>query len=117
MASVLVVDDDAEIARLVGRIVEFCGHTPLIVTDSFDVILHHRRGHQAAVIDYLMPRFDGLELLASIQEVEPSCRRILLTAAPDEAAVREALRTGIVQRVIEKPPSLLDMENALAWLE
>lgn len=116
MASVLVVDDDVAIAQMVARVVHFLGHHPVICTDTFDAILHHRRGHRAAVVDYLMPRFDGLELLASIQEVEPTCRRILLTAAPGEAPVREAVASGLVQRVIAKPPSLFDMEQALAWL-
>lgn len=116
MASVLVVDDDVAIAQMVARVVQFLGHQPVICTDTFDAILHHRRGHGAAVVDYLMPRFDGLELLAAIQEVEPSCRRILLTAAPEEKAVRDAAASGLVQRVLSKPPSLFDMEQALAWL-
>lgn len=116
MASVLCVDDDVAIAQMVGRVVEFLGHTPVICTDSFDVIMNHRRGHVAAVVDYLMPRFDGIELLAAIQDVDPKCRRIMLTAAPHEAAVREAVRSGIIQRVIGKPPTLFDLESALAWL-
>lgn len=116
MASVLVVDDDVAIAQMVARVVKFLGHDPVVCTDTFDAILHHRRGHGAAVVDYLMPRFDGLELLASIQEVEPKCRRILLTAAPNEKPVVDAVSSGIVQRVLSKPPSLFDLEQALGWL-
>ncbi len=116
MATVLVVDDDLAIAQMVGRVVEFLGHTPVVCTDAFDVIMNHRRGHAAAVVDYLMPRFDGLELLASIQEVNPSCRRVMLTAAPDEKLVQDAVKSGLVQRLVSKPPSLFDLESALSWL-
>lgn len=116
MARVLVVDDDRAIAEMVARVVRFCGHEPVVCLDSREVLLHHRIGYGAAVVDYLMPGFNGLELLASIEESAPKTRRILLTAAPDERPVQEALLAGTVQQVISKPPSIHDFEVALAWM-
>lgn len=116
MSRVLCLDDDRAIAEMVGRVVRFMQHEPIICTDSFEAIMRHRFQIRAAVVDYLMPRWDGIEVLAAIADVNPTCRRILLTAAPEEKAVRDAAASGIAHRVIAKPPTLLDLENALSWL-
>jgi CheY-like chemotaxis protein len=117
MSRVLVVDDDKAIAQMVARIVEFCGHEPTVVLDSTEVLVNHQRGYAAAVVDYLMPKLTGIELLACIQETSPECRRILVTAAPEERPVRDSVASGIVQLVIAKPPTIGDFERALAWLK
>lgn len=117
MKKVLCLDDDRTIAEMVARVVRFCGHEPVVETNSVDALVRWSRGGlAAAIVDYLMPGVDGVEVLASLQEHTPSCRRILLTAAPKESAVLDALSSGIIQRVIAKPPLLDDLSGALDWL-
>lgn len=117
MKKVLCLDDDRTIAEMVARVVRFCGHDAVVETSSVDALVRwSRAGLAAAVVDYLMPTVDGLEVLAALQEHSPGCRRILLTAAPHEAAVVEAFRSGLAQRVLTKPPLLDDMTSALDWL-
>ncbi len=119
MARVLVLDDDVEIARMVGRVVELHGHEALIETSSMDALMKHGRGAtrlSAAIVDLLMPRLTGIEVLAVLQESVPNVRRVLLTAAPSEPEVRDAVASGIVQMLIPKPPTLSDLERALLWL-
>jgi CheY-like chemotaxis protein len=117
MAKVLCVDDDESVARLVADVVAFCGHQPITVMDPFEVALLLRREHPGALLtDYMMPKVDGIELLLIAQETSPSTRRVLITAAPQEAAVRSALQTGVAQRVIAKPPGIAEIREALAWL-
>lgn len=117
MARVLVLDDDVEIARMVARVVELLKHTPLVETSSVDAIIKHgRKGLDAAIVDLMMPRVDGLEVLAVLQENQPNTRRVLLTAAPTERAVRDAVNSGLVQQLVAKPPTLSDLQLALAWL-
>lgn len=117
VARVLVLDDDVEIARMVARVVELLGHTPLVETSSVEAVIKHgRTGLDAAIVDLMMPRLDGLEVLAQLQESQPATRRILLTAAPTERSVRDALTSGLVQLLVAKPPTLSDLQLALAWL-
>lgn len=117
MANVLVVDDDVMITRMVARVVEFNGHTPVIETDSFQAAQKcANQPWAAAVVDYMMPNIDGVELLAILMENCPKSRRILLTASPKEPAVQQALVEGIIHRVLSKPFQLDDFELALAWL-
>lgn len=113
---VLVVDDDLTIAQMVGRVAEFTGCSPVIETSSLRAAEHVWKGVAAIITDYMMPGLDGLELLEVFRQGAPKVRRILLTAAPGEPEVAAALRSGLAQRVISKPPTLSDLENALAWL-
>jgi CheY-like chemotaxis protein len=119
MARVLVLDDDVEIARMVGRVVELHGHEALIETSSMDALMRHGSGAtriSAAIVDLMMPRLTGIEVLTGFQESAPRVRRVLLTAAPQEAEVRAAVTSGVVQMLISKPPTLSDLERALLWL-
>ena len=114
---VLCLDDDVAIARMVADVVVYLGHEPVVETDSVDAILRHARGgFGAAIVDLLMPRLNGVEVLAAFMDGTPKCRRVLLTAAPDETAVRVGVTEGIIQLVIAKPPTISDLRMALMWL-
>ncbi len=115
---VLCVDDDASVARLLAEVAEFCGHSALVETDPIDATTKHLmvQSVRAVLTDLMMPRLNGIEMLAIWQERRPDVRRVLVTAAPAEAEVREAVRSGLVQMVIAKPPSIADLKVALAWL-
>ena len=52
VARVLVLDDDVEIARMVARVVELLGHTPLVETSSVEAVIKHgRTGLDAAIVE------------------------------------------------------------------
>lgn len=117
MATVLCLDDDMVIAQMVGRMATLLGHTAFVETSSIEAVTKYARAQiGVAIIDYMLPKLDGIEVLAAFMESSPKTRRILLTAAPSEQAVSEAVSAGIVQLVIAKPPTLTDLEYVLAWL-
>lgn len=119
MALVLVVDDDVAIAQMVARVVEFYGHEPAVETNSLDAAQRCAQWGSdlgAAIVDYMMPGLDGVELLVVVQQTVPSARRILLTASPKEPAVQTAWKEGVIHKVVGKPPTLHDLEVVLAWL-
>jgi DNA-binding NtrC family response regulator len=117
MATIIVVDDDESVALLVADVVEFCKHTPIVLTEPFSAVLHLQQPGVAAILtDYMMPKLSGLELLLIAQDSAPNIRRVLITAAPNEMEVREAGRTGVAQMIIAKPPGIADIRMALAWL-
>lgn len=114
---VLCLDDDIAIARLVADVVSFCGHEPVIETNSIEAVLQHvRAGFGAAIVDQLMPGVTGLEVLMSFQQVSPNTRRILFTAAPQLPEVRAAVADGTVNHLLVKPADLQAFRLALAWL-
>lgn len=119
MALVLCIDDDLTIARMVADVCRFSKHDAVIETSSIDALtkwIHDRRIH-AVITDYLMPKLDGIELLIVFRDMRPDVRRVLITAAPTEQeAVRKAEADGTVQMVITKPPTISDIQLAVAWL-
>jgi CheY-like chemotaxis protein len=118
MAQVLCLDDDESVARLISDVVAFLGHQPVVETSSLDAISSHLREPRvkAVLTDYMMPRMDGLEVLEVFRLERPDVRRVLITAAPNEELVRKAVRDGLAQMVIAKPPAIGDIKVALAWL-
>jgi len=117
MALVAVVDDDESVARLVSDVVSFCKHEPVVFSDPYQAAVALRERHFGAILtDYMMPRLDGIDLLVIAQDASPKTRRVLITAAPQEEAVREALHSGVAQMVIAKPPGIADIKMALGWL-
>ena len=66
---------------------------PYVEQNPVDVVLS----------DFIMPEMNGLDLLARIKDVRPTCSRLLLTGYADkESAVRAINEVGLFQ-YLEKP--------------
>lgn len=55
------------------------------------------------VSDYLMPKMNGLQLLARAKEIQPEAARILLTGHADKQSAIEAINTVKLFLYLEKP--------------
>ena len=67
--------------------------------------LEHLKNNKADVVlsDFIMPEMNGLDLLAQVKEVQPTCSRLLLTGYADkESAIRAINEVGLFQ-YLEKP--------------
>lgn len=118
MLKVLCLDDDLTIAKLLGVVVTNEGHEPLVETDAILALSKHLLDPEVACVicDYQMDNLTGIEVLAAFQERRPDVRRVLFTAFPRDAELSEALRTGVVEMLLPKPPHMSDLRAAVAWL-
>jgi EAL domain-containing protein (putative c-di-GMP-specific phosphodiesterase class I) len=101
-ATVVVVDDDPQVLRALGRSLE----------GSFDVkeyespeqaIDHVRRGGVSVVIsDVAMPKMTGIELLRAIRNQDPDIPVILITGEPSLEGATSAIELGVF-RYLRKP--------------
>lgn len=95
---VLVADDEAHIGRIIKLKME---QGPFRVTLAFDGqeavdILEHSDRIDAAVLDVMMPRLSGLDVLERIRanKLMKDVPIIILTAAGEEEYEREAIEGG-----------------------
>jgi DNA-binding NtrC family response regulator len=105
-ATVLVVDDDEGMRRLLAWIVERGGNRPLIAGDVPEAIeVLDAESVDLVITDLHLPGLGGLDLLAELSARPGSPPSILVTGMPDTATVRAARLLG-ARAVVEKPFSI-----------
>jgi len=124
--TILLIEDDVEMRRLLGRVLERDGYRVVAVADGdqaldwlglclFDGSL--ARVPALIVSDIRLPDFSGLELLEGLLCARARIPVILITGFPSEETYAEALELGAAQ-VLAKPFDLdalrLAVRTALA---
>lgn len=93
---VLIIDDEPEIARLLGRVVQSCGNFQIVARNGkFDLEQELPRIEPTLIfLDLVMPDFDGFEVLSRIQGILPDAPIVVVSAySTIENAVR-AVKLG-----------------------
>lgn len=95
--TVLIVEDDEDIALLERRSLEKAGYAVVSTTAAEDAMNHLRQGGiDLIILDYLLP--GGLTGLHFYEEMKRAGYRlpvIMVTALSDEATIIKALRAGV----------------------
>ena len=84
MSSILVVDDENQIRRLVRETLEQAGHHVTEARDGKEALQQYRLAPVDLVImDILMPDQDGLETTVALRREFPSVKIIVITGGSD----------------------------------
>jgi DNA-binding NtrC family response regulator len=109
MQKVLVVDDEPELVRLLGRTLGAAGFAAVGAPSgerALELVSEHE--FDAALVDKNLGRgIDGVEVLRHLRKRQPRCACIMMTAYPSMGSAVEALRIG-AQDYVEKPSPELD---------
>lgn len=100
--TVLVVEDDEAIRRGLADALRFHGYEVCEAADGvagLDAAL--TRAVDLVVLDLLMPRLDGMSVLARVRESRPDLPVIVLTARGEEADKVRGLRGGADDYVVK----------------
>jgi len=80
MASILIIDDQPEVRRVLRRVLEAAGHT---VTEDGDgkSALRHFAGNPTDLVisDIFMPEMDGIDFLVRVREAFPEARIVAMS--------------------------------------
>lgn len=100
---VLIVDDDHRTREAMGEILTRAGYD-VISRSSGEGLEELLRQHEfaAAVIDYNLPRRNGLEIAHSLRQQQPHCRTILISSEYQPYRQPSGL-TAAVDRFLAKP--------------
>lgn len=95
MGSVIVVDDDEDIRNLVVRRLERAGHEVRAAADGVEALeLVHEAVPDLLVLDWMMPRLDGIGVAERLSTTMERPRILMLTARAQESDVERALAAG-----------------------
>jgi two-component system response regulator HydG len=95
-AAVYLLDDDASVLKATRRLLDSAGWDNVEIFTDPNAFLEDAAMHrpELAVIDFLMPEMNGLEVQTRLRRVSPSTRVILLTAKDDPSIRRIAMNAG-----------------------
>ncbi|HTW12511.1 MAG TPA: response regulator transcription factor [Solirubrobacteraceae bacterium] len=101
--TVLVVDDEPTIAEVVSRYLQRAGYVTLVAADGQEALAAAgERWPDLVVLDLMLPRIDGLEVMRRLRERDGGrLPVILLTAKGEEADRIVGLRLGADDYVVK----------------
>ena len=116
MANILLIDDDAEIRRVLGKVLVGAGHS---VSEASDGKAGLRRfaGQPADLVitDIYMPEMDGIEFIRRVREAFPEARIIAMSGGgflSKDKILGAASLLG-ADEVLGKPFSAQDIREAV----
>jgi len=115
--SLLVIDDDADAASALGRLLEAEGYQTTIAGNGNDALARvGERTPDVIVTDLEMPELDGMGVLAAVRDKHPGLPVIMVTAMTETGHAVAAMRAGAedyVTKPIDIGALLVSIERAI----
>jgi DNA-binding response OmpR family regulator len=98
----LIVDDDKAVRRLLARVAERAGFDVDTAKDGVQAVeMLEKKQYDIAIVDLMMPRMSGYDLVQKISAMNP--RPVVLVATALMNGDVASLDDSMVRRVIKKP--------------
>lgn len=112
--NILVVDDDQDVCEYLQDFLSADGYSVTCVNDPTKALdaLREREFH-VAILDLMMPKLSGIDLLGQIRKVDDDIAIIILTGYPSLESATASIEHE-VSAYIRKPFSIDDFREALA---
>ncbi|MFZ0708296.1 MAG: PAS domain S-box protein [Candidatus Korobacteraceae bacterium] len=112
--TLLVVDDEDKILRIVASLLSPLGYTVLTTdpTAAVEKLTQHQGTIDLLITDVMMPAINGPELCQKLTALCPSLRTMYMSAYVDEASVK----TGLLESspfMLRKPFTFLELAGAV----
>ncbi len=108
MQNILLVEDEDELARVVGRELEAAGYRVVRAADGLQALeAHQRQRPDLVILDWMLPGLDGLEVLRRIRQTS-AVPVLMLTARSEEMDRVVGLEVG-ADDYLTKPFSVREL--------
>jgi DNA-binding response OmpR family regulator len=109
MSSVLVIDDEPDILRFIQRGLSADGHTVTVSSDAADGLrLARQQRPNVVILDLVMPRVGGREVLQSMASSTTGTRVIVLSGIADVRTRVNCLEAGAAD-YLQKPFAMAEL--------
>jgi len=96
MAKVLFVDDEINIRKLVSYDLKHAGFDFDVCENGEEALeLIHKNSYDVCIIDWMMPKLSGIELVKQIRNESYDAILFMLTARDEEEDIVEAFEAGV----------------------
>jgi two-component system, cell cycle sensor histidine kinase and response regulator CckA len=102
---ILVVDDEEIVRSLAGRMIEQAGFSVLCAADGEGAVRlyrSHKDEIACVLLDFTMPRMDGVQTLRELRRISPRVRVILTSGYSEETATERFADMGLAG-FLQKP--------------
>ncbi len=116
---VLVVDDDPDMRAMLEELLKSCGYHVRAAADGLAALRAFvEENPDVVLLDIRMPGIDGIDVLASIREVDPYVKVIMLTGITRMSEANAAFEYGVYD-YIGKPvdPAYLELSIETALMQ
>jgi two-component system, OmpR family, response regulator VicR len=104
MASILIVDDEPQVARALGRLLRRSGFEVETAASGEEALAKIGAFVPDVVIsDFRMPGMDGAQLLAKVKKRLPLALRLILSGHADLRSILSSINEGEICRFLSKP--------------
>lgn len=104
-ASVLLIEDDDDVAKAMTRMITIEGYRVVRASDSAAAVESFRAGAFDAVIsDLHLPGSNGVDVLNVVRAYDPDVPLVLVSGDPDMKSAMEAVSLGVLEYLV-KPMS------------
>ena len=87
MTTILLVEDAYDLAQVIIRELEASGYSVLQASDGLTALqLHAKKQPALVILDWMLPKLDGLEVLRRLRQAAPT-PVLMLTARGDRKSV------------------------------
>ncbi len=108
MTTVMVVEDERDLAQIIIRELEIAGYHALHVGDGISALEMHLRAHiDLVILDWMLPRLSGLDVLRQLRQTA-STPILMLTARSEEVDRVIGLEVG-ADDYLTKPFSMREL--------
>ena len=120
-SSIIVVDDELELASLFKAFLTKEGYDVVSFTDPVLALKYYKETaakHSLIITDLRMPGICGIDLAKSIREIDSKIKIFLMTAFESkDLEDREGFKNARIDRLIQKPVRFSDLREMIndAW--
>ncbi len=117
LSSVMVVDDEEELANLFMKLLKGSGFNSVSFTDPLLALKHFSQNPQKyslVLLDLRMPGLNGIELAKRIKGYDSNVKILLITGFFDEEYINsDELRESVISDMMQKPIKLRELKTHL----
>ena len=103
MKKILIVDDDPQLRERISKILSKEGYCTVVADNGRDAIEEaSSQGFDIALLDLMMPKMTGMEVLQELKKIQKKIKIIMITAFATVGSAVDAMKKG-ASEYISKP--------------